>query len=111
MTTCVRVFAVDSCGECFDRADKELAVFLSRLLQVADEALDLVRHEVERAAEIAQFSSASYFDSLGKVARSNAMRTAGEFLDRMSQFFREEDTDQERQQSGDETDPECLPAH
>src|SRR4051794_24380009 len=99
MTTCVRVFAVDRRGEGFDSADKELAVFLRRLLQVADEPLDLIGHYVEGIAEITELCAAGYFDALGKVARGNAMRTAGKLLNGISQLLGEEDTDQKRQQS------------
>src|SRR5689334_9366127 len=111
MATCVRIFAVDGGGEGFDSADKELAILLRRLLQVADEPLDLVGHDVEGVAEIAELRAARDFDTLRKVARRDAVRTAGKRLNRIRQLLREEDTDQERQQSCDKTDPKHLPAH
>ena len=75
------------------RADEQLAILLRRLLQVADKALDLVGHYVEGIAEIAELGAARDFDALGEVARGNAMRAAGKFLDRKSQLLGEEDTD------------------
>ena len=69
MTTSVRVFAVDRGGETFDGANKEFAVLLSGSLQVADEALDLIRHDVERVPEIAEFRARITADPRNYIAQ------------------------------------------
>src|SRR5688572_4636486 len=77
VTTRVRIFAVDSCCECLNRADEELAVLFGRTLQVANEAFNLIGHQVERVAEISDFGATGHRNARRKVAGSNAMGAAG----------------------------------
>src|ERR1043165_5993317 len=111
MTTSVGIFAVDRGGKCFDSADEQLAVLFSRTLEVADEVFDLVSHQVERVAEITEFGATRDCDAFREVAGRDAMRAARELAYRVREFVSKENPSQDREQSGDEADPEHLPAH
>src|ERR1700741_680425 len=111
MTTCVGILAVDRGGETLNGAKKQFAILLCRFLQVDDESFDLIGHQVERIAKVAEFCAARDCDSFRKITRSNAMCTTGEFAYRMCELVCEEQPDQCGQQSRDQADPECLPAH
>ena len=54
-------------------------VFFSRALKIADEALNLIRHLIERSTQFAQFRSPQYFYPLRKIAGCYALRARGEF--------------------------------
>src|SRR6185369_237533 len=111
MTARVRVFTVDRGCERLDCTDKQFAIFPRRVLQVADEPLDLVSHHVEGGAEIAEFRAARYFDSFREVTGRDSMCAAREFSHGVRQLLREKDTDEDRYERGDKTDPENLPTH
>src|ERR1043165_2652173 len=93
VTTRVWVLSVNRCGKTLNGAKEQVAVFLRGSLQVDDEMLDLVRHQVEGVAEVAELCAARYFDSFRKVARRNTVCTAGEFAYRMREFVCEEHSD------------------
>ena len=60
----VRIFTVDSSRQRLDCAEEQFVVFVSRPLQVADKALNLVRHLIERRSQFSQLSSAQHLYAL-----------------------------------------------
>ncbi len=62
MTARVFVFAVNRGGECFDRADKKFMIFPRGLGEIGDMSFQIIAHQVERFAEIADFRDIFRFD-------------------------------------------------
>src|SRR5262249_45328696 len=91
--------------------NKELTILLGRLLEVADKLLKLISHDIKRIAEVTELRSTGNGDPLGKIARRNAMSTAGQLTNRVSQLLRKEDTDEDRQERSNKTYPHRLPTH
>ena len=101
MAARVRVFAVNRGGETFDCAEKELTVFFGGALEISDEAFDLVGHQIERLAKLAEFCAAAHIDALREVSGRDALRTNCQFLHGLRQLLGEDETNQQREDRGE----------
>ena len=107
----VRVFAVNRGGESFDRAEEELPVLFGRAAEVFDVVFELVGHQVEGVAQLAQLGAAANLDALREVAARDAVRALGQRGDGPRQLTCEDVADEQSEGRREQTDVERLPSH
>src|SRR5206468_873704 len=91
--------------------EEQFVVFIGRPLEVADKALDLVGHLIERQSQFAQLSSAQHPHAPGEVASRDAMGASSQLAYRPRQLFREIESNEQGERCGQQADKESLIAH
>src|SRR5437016_4283427 len=107
----IRIFAVNRCGERFDRAEKKFVVLVSRALQVSDELFDLIGHLIERLAQFPQLSSAWHLHPPRKISRRDSARACRQLAHRPGQLLSKIEADQQSQSCRQQAYEQGLIAH
>src|SRR5690348_16994298 len=93
MAARVRILFVDRAREHLDGPHNEGTVFLGGALEVGDELLQFLRHDVEGLSQFADFGAAGEFNATGEIGASNSTAGFGENLEGIGDALGGEDTD------------------
>ena len=80
----VGVLGVDGGGDHFNRIDQQLAVLLGGRLEIADIALNVLRHLIEGGGKFADFRPALNFGALAEILLRDGPGRMGQHVNRVS---------------------------